>query len=368
MRGFGIVFANRPLYLIAPPSRADKVVWGLVISLKRFLALDGDRAKSHSRLAWLILEAVASHAVEADPVERQTFQTCLREIVAKMEESNDDGMLVLTGEAIKSIESYNRGVRSALGSQIKELQSIASLFTRSMLQISKGSAGSSSKLRLIERQIEKSCQAEDLRTIKAQLQQSLEVICEEAVQQELRSEQATEQLREAMSRPESAALLADAVADLDLVTGLPNFRAAEQAIRDACAGTTKSYAVLLCIERLEVINNRFGFATGDRVLLIFGQHLAQCFSKTDRLFRWRGPGFLALLDRSDAEMAVRAEVARIASTRLEEEIELNARSVLLPISSSWMLTSLANSSPEQISQKLDKFSASQPGAPALQER
>ena len=142
-----------------------------MISLKRLLAMDGDDARSHSRLAWLLLEAVACHAVESDPGELQSFQTCLREIVAKMEQSkNDAAMLVLTGEAIKSIETYNRGVQRSLGSQIKELQSITSLFTRSMLQISKGTAGSAAKLRHIERQIEKSSQTEDLRILKTQLE------------------------------------------------------------------------------------------------------------------------------------------------------------------------------------------------------
>jgi GGDEF domain-containing protein len=333
-----------------------------VISLKRFLTLDDSAAASQARLAWLILEAVACHAVESDPVEHGAFQVSLRNLVTRMEEStNGASQLVLVGEAIKSIEIYNRGVKLSLGSQMKELQSIVSLFTRSMLQLARSSSASSTKLRHIERQIEKSCQAEDLRTIKAQLKESLEAICEESVQQERHAEHVSEQLREAMSRPETAAVLTEAVADLDLVTGLPNFRVAEQAMRDACVAKTNTFAVLLCVERVEVINSRFGFAVGDRVLMMFGQHLAQCFSQTDRLFRWRGPGFLALLDRTGVEMSVRAEIARVCSTRLEQEIELSGRSVLLPIGSSWMLVNIAKSSAEEVSQKLDKFMAAQVG-------
>jgi GGDEF domain-containing protein len=351
-------FANRPLYLIAAAHRTIRVLV-LVISLKRLLAMNGDEAKSHSRVAWLLLEAIACHAVESDPEERQGFQTCLRAIATKMEKSNDEGALVLTGEAIKSIETYNRGVQQSMGSQVKELQSIVSMFMRSMLQVSKGSTASAMKLRQIERLIEKTSQAEDLRTIKAQLQESLEVLCKEAVQQERRAEEVTDQLRLAMSRPESAAVLSEVIADLDLVTGLPNFRTAEKAIREACAANTKTYLVLLCVERLDVINGRFGFSVGDQILMLFGQHLAQCF---DRLYRWRGPGFLALVDRSGPEISIRAEIARTVSTRLELEIELSGRSVLLPISSSWMLTGLAQTSVEQITQKIDKFCAAQAGA------
>lgn len=274
----------------------------------------------------------------------------------------------ITVEAIKTIEEYNRGVQHSLGSQIKELQSIVSLFTRSMLQVTKGSAASATKLRQIERQIEACSHAADLRTIKVQLQQSLDVICQEAGQQERRAEAVSEQLREAMSRPESAAVLSEAVSDLDLVTGLPDSKVAEQAIRAAIASGTNCYAALLCVERVEVINSRFGFPVGDRILMLFGQHLAQHFAESDRLFRWRGPSFLAILDRTGPEMAVRAEIARIVSTRLEQEIELRGRSVLLPISSSWMLTSLANASVEQVTEKLDIFSAQQAGAAAGQSR
>jgi diguanylate cyclase (GGDEF)-like protein len=336
-----------------------------VISLKRLLALDNDDVKSSSRLVGLVLEAVGCHAVEFDPIERQAFQTSLRLLSTQMEQSkNSAGALVLVGEVIKTIDVYNRDVERSRGTQVKELQSIVSLFTRSMLQVSKSSAGSASKLRLIERQIEKSCQTDDLRALKAQLEQSLEAICEEAAAQERRSAEISEQLRETMSRPETATALADAVADFDLVTGLPNFRAAEQALRAASAAGTSTYAVLLCVDRLEVINSRFGFAVGDRILMLFGQHLAQRLGPTDRLFRWRGPGFVALIDRSGPEISIRAEVARMVAARLEQEVELGGRSVLLPVTASWMLTGIANSSLENISQKLDAFSAAQVGGAA----
>jgi diguanylate cyclase (GGDEF)-like protein len=330
-----------------------------VISLKKLLALD-NAPDNHARLAWLILEGVACHAVESDPAERDAFQVSLRQIVTRMEQSaTSAGTLVLAGEAIKSIETYNRGVQRALGSRMTELQSIVSMFTRSMLQVSKSSASSSTRLRNLGREIEKTSQTEDLKVLKAQLEQSLGTICEEVTEQEQRSQLIADQLRETMSRPEAAAILSEAVGDLDLVTGLPNFRAAERAIRAAIAANTGTYAVLLSVDRLEVINSRYGFAVGDRILMLFGQHLAQKLSKDDRLYRWRGTGFLALLDRTGPEISIRSEVARMVSARLEQEVELSGRSVLLPIGASWMLTGVAGSTYEKISQKLDSFTAGQ---------
>jgi diguanylate cyclase (GGDEF)-like protein len=331
-----------------------------VISFKKFLARDEDEAAAQSRLVWLILEGVACHAVEADAADRQAFQDSLRGVATKMEESaGRPASLVLVGEAIKTIETYNRAVQRSLGSHIKELQSIVSMFTRSMLQVSKGSAASANKLHQIERQIEKSSQSEDLRAIKLQLEQSLEAICGEAAEQDRRSADLSDQIHKAVARPEAAAVLSEALGDIDLTTGLPNQRAAERALRAAVSDGVATYVVLLCVDRLDTINSRFGFSVGDRILMLFGQHLAQKFSNTDRLFRWRGPGFLALLDRSGPESSVRAEVARMVSARLEQQIELGERSVLLPIAASWMLANTQNCTFEKINQQLDAFSAAQ---------
>ncbi len=168
-----------------------------------------------------------------------------------------------------------------------------------------------------------------------------------------------------MSRPESAAVLSEAVSEIDLVTGLPSFQMIPPALGVAVAAGRNSYAVLLCVDRIEIINSRFGSASGDRVLISLGERLAQRFSGADLLFRWRGPGFLAIIERTESEMAVRDEVARAVSARLEQEIELGGRSVLLPISSSWVLVPLKNSSAETVLKKLDVFSHAQARAPVV---
>jgi hypothetical protein len=63
-------------------------------------------------------------------------------------------------------------------------------------------------------------------------------------------------------------------------------------------------------------------------------------------------------------MAVRDEIARVVSARLEQEIELGGRSVLLPISTSWMLVALKGANVEAVFKKLDVFSAAHARTPA----
>ena len=329
-----------------------------MISLKKLWAAQADDEPALSRVVWLLLEATACHAIECDAVKREEFQTVVRQIGRKIEESTSNATaFVLAGEAIKSIETYNRGVQRSLHSQVKELQSIVSLFTRSMLHISKGSASSATSLRQIERQIEKAGQIEDLRSLKTQLELSLKAICDEAAQQEERATTITNRVQETMSRPESAAILAAAVSDIDLVTGLPSFKMIPAALDAAISAGGNTYAVLLCIDRIEIINSRFGSASGDRVLITLGERLAQRFAGADVLFRWRGPGILALLERTESELAVRDEISRVVSARLVQEIDLGGRLVLLPISTSWVSVALKDSKVETAFKKLEVFSS-----------
>ena len=191
-----------------------------MISLKKLLATKADDEPALSRVVWLILEAIACHAIETDAAEREEFQVALRHIAKKIEESERNATtFVLAGEAIKSIEMYNRGVQRSLHSQVKELQSIVSLFTRCCTCFA-----SATNLRQIERQIEKAAQIEDLRALKIQLELSLKGICDEAAQQEARGTTIATEIQATLSRPESAAVLAAAVSDIDLVTGLPSFK------------------------------------------------------------------------------------------------------------------------------------------------
>ncbi len=101
----------------------------------------------------------------------------------------------------------------------------------------------------------------------------------------------------------------------------------------------KTFAVIFVIERLDLINARFGHAVGDQMLLFYCQHLAQSFSSADKLFRWSGPSVLAVLERDAALGNVRDEVTRIASKRLSKTVQVGARAVLLPVAAHWTVFS-----------------------------
>lgn len=83
---------------------------------------------------------------------------------------------------------------------------------------------------------------------------------------------------------------------------------------------------------MNLINARFGEAVGDQVILFCSQHIATHLTGAhDVLFRWRGPGFVALLERGDSPLAVASEVRRVTSMPLSRFFMTPSRTVYLPI-------------------------------------
>jgi len=75
----------------------------------------------------------------------------------------------------------------------------------------------------------------------------------------------------------------------DPVTGLPGPRQAEVLIQRAIRTDSGLFLVCFVVDRVDQINNKYGYAAGDQILQMFSQRLAHHFSAKDKLFRWRGP-------------------------------------------------------------------------------
>jgi diguanylate cyclase (GGDEF)-like protein len=86
---------------------------------------------------------------------------------------------------------------------------------------------------------------------------------------------------------------------VDALTGIPNRRAAEAALRveglrHQRAGTPLSVAIF-DVDHFKRVNDEFGHATGDEVLRQVAATLAGCARATDTVGRWGGEEFVAVL-------------------------------------------------------------------------
>ena len=121
--------------------------------------------------------------------------------------------------------------------------------------------------------------------------------------------------------------LAQALAENDPLTGLPNRRALDRALGAATAGVV----MLFDLDRFKAINDRFGHAAGDECLRRFGALLDAMLGGRGARGRYGGEEFLAVLDDPDPATArAVAEQVRAATEALR--VDLGGVRVVLTVS------------------------------------
>ena len=99
------------------------------------------------------------------------------------------------------------------------------------------------------------------------------------------------------------------IAGTDSLTGLPNrgsmAAAATRALEEAAASPQPLSLALIDLDRFKMLNDRFGHATGDRVLKEFAQISRASLRPGDAVGRWGGEEFLILLPATSLDVALR---------------------------------------------------------------
>jgi GGDEF domain-containing protein len=300
----------------------------------------------------LVLEALAQHAIEYNYDECCTFQRQIRETRDKFEDTTDGQTAVaLTTEAIDLIRDQNQEVEKFIRALAAEKQAIIHLMSESLLKVCARSEATAQNLRALEKELAKAFQLEEIRSLKAKMAGALDAICVEAQAQE-------EQLRELQP---AVTVLSQKGASIDAVTGLPGMTEAEAAFRDVSKAGSPAYVVALTVRNLDVVNRRVSFAAGNRLLMLFSQEISQRLSVKDRLFRWRGPCFVALLPRDTGLASVRQEAAKFGSISKERTIEDNHSSIFFKMSTAWRLFQIPRASElSELSNQIDAFLLGQP--------
>jgi diguanylate cyclase (GGDEF)-like protein len=98
-----------------------------------------------------------------------------------------------------------------------------------------------------------------------------------------------------------------ALANTDMLTGLPNHRSLSATIEREVARARRSGRPLallfLDIDHFKALNDSAGHAAGDGALAEFSSLVAGCLRASDVLGRWGGEEFIALLPEAGAEEA-----------------------------------------------------------------
>lgn len=296
------------------------------------------------RLILLLLEAIECYAIPGDDIDYEQYRADIRNIIAQFTaDILADDALIIAGQVCTILKGYFERTNRFIASRKDEYQKMVSMFTETISSLNTSGERSIVRLKDIEKQIEGATIIEDIRTHRLRLGQCLETIREEIHTQETVSADIRNLLEKGIG---SSNIIANSNAVepsmgvaqepmLDTVTGLPTQKEAEAALLEVLGINRTYFVVPILAKGVHAIYSRLGSEVGDGVLCQISEQLRSLLDKEDRIFRWGGPVFMAILQRSTTITEVRRELYGLSRVRLDDSIQIGARLLWLPVSASW---------------------------------
>lgn len=212
------------------------------------------------------------------------------------------------------------------------------------------------KLRLVEAKLQEAISMEPTPAREEQFANCLAMLQSETAR--LDEEYSSSPHADLSSSPGPGLLSSPSMFSVDAITGLPTRPVFERLVTTALEGHRTIGIALFVIERLAYVNKRFGKKASDEVLLFVAQHLAAELADTNSFSRWSGPAFVAIFDLSKDHEGTERKLQSIVAKQLSKNLSAGGRSVILPISCSYLLERLSpEQSPSDIYAKMDDFIA-----------
>jgi GGDEF domain-containing protein len=306
-----------------------------------------------------LLHAIEVHSIPGDPDDQERFRADLQALRDAFAQTSTPAMLMAAGSAKRMLEDYNQQTARFLRGQTVELQRMFVNLAAAVAVTCVASEASVTHLHDLERHIAKASTIDEMRMLGVRLAECLETLRHETVRNRELAEQDRAQLkREAEASSQSTTSPASPQSRSDSLSGLPLRAQAESSLDTVIQAGGNGFVVAVVVDRVHLINARFGYGVGDKILALFREHLAQHLKAGDQIFRWTGPVFLVLMDRPNLPEGVRTEVRRITGAKLETTVQIGNRSVLLPVASAAEIFSLfeIHSAPSLID-RIDTFVA-----------
>jgi len=315
----------------------------------------GRTSRGDYKLAETLLKVIREHAVAAHPADRDRFQALMGDISRQMVATQDDAELVMmAGAAQQALRRYEVEANGFWQGQSREWHRMVSTLTTALAEFGDRHSQAAERLVNLEHSLASISKLEDLQRVRQGIDE-----CVQALRQEHRDHAALQTLVAGALRAAHAPG-SPVNADADPVTGLDTRHAAEESMEARlAAGETGLHLALFVVHRIQQINARYGHAVGDGMLTTFLQHIAASVAPADQIFRWSGPAFLVLVQRDECADTVALEMRRIAAYKIDRELEIRDRSVMVPLSASVCVVPLPPPSIlAKVTAELDQFASS----------
>jgi GGDEF domain-containing protein len=328
-----------------------------MVSIKRYLNLSSVEDKPATALA-LILGRLGECVVDWDPAETESFREELGTITGGLSPVlPQKEMLVVAEAATQALENYNRRIVQLIDKQHRDFHVLIKMLKDSIVKIAGDNTESVQCLSAIDKELESGTGFKDLQSLRVHLGTCLPGIREELKREQLAARALIERLQievESTRKPGETS----ARRRVDATTGLPGHDECLAGILEAIGKGTRHYAVVMVVNRVEPISARFGKEAGEWMLSRFREYIEKEFEESDPLFRWTGPAIVAILERREAFEQVRTFVKRMLETPINQTLDVNGRSVFIPISCAWSVFMLS-AVPEATEKQIQKFIAGQ---------
>jgi GGDEF domain-containing protein len=342
------------------------------MSLKRYLSANAEETRLRQVVSLLICN-IGSSAVRCDLAEFESFTTDIERMRNRLApDLAPDNLMVIAEAATQALTTYNKRIGSLLESRRSEVQHILGMLQDTVINIAGENTRSGKRLQEITLELEHSGPITDLRVLKGRLTECLTGLREEMVQQKAQAATTMENLQMTIERGGNSVaansgngaatnggnpVAANSGSLLDSVTGLHCVSDGIVAMQTAIDGGKRQYAVVMVVNRVQMIRSRFGPKVGDHMMVGFKEYVAKQLSPSDQLFRWTGPTLVALLERPEPIGNVRLLLKRWLDAKIEVSYSGDGRSVLIPISAGWITLPLTSAA--DADKQIQTFIASQ---------
>ena len=309
-------------------------------------------------LSKTLLEAICREAIRGEACDSFHFQESMRALCKRLDQLKDPSdAYLIAGKADSTLQEYYTQVTKHFEDLTKELQSVIAMLFATVSDVSKASAATSENFKALEKQLLHANDMSSLHDCRIQINRCLLSMREEAQRQRSGSTQIIAKLKSAVGDTESSGIIRSDVTCDDPVSGLPSRYKGEESILACSQGLSPdTYFVVFVVHRINLLNSKYGHSLGDSVLRSFLRHLMISFADVDELYRWSGPAFLAFVHRKNGLLALKQEVSKTTTHRLEETIMVDKRELLIPISASGLVLDLRDGrSGEELIKSIDSF-------------
>jgi len=330
-----------------------------MVGLRRYInpgAADDDKPAT---ILTRVLRRLSECGIDCDPQETQKFGEEMETITRRLAPDLPYKELTAVAEAaLQAVDKYNRRIAEMVDRQRGDLKTIIRMLRDSIIKLAGENTDAVLPLSRIDEELEGADGFRDLQSLRMHLGVCLPNLRREIERAQEAAKALIERLQiEAENRtgpPE------DRVPRSVDPAGLPGQEDCLAAIRDAIGRGTRHYAAVMVVNRVEPIAARFGKEAGDLMVARFREFAQRRFEATDRLFLWGPAAIVAIVERKQTFEQVRTALKRIFETPIGETIDINGRSVFVPISAA-LSVFMIPPTPETAEKQIQKFISAQGG-------